>query len=88
MTVSGAGVASPVMHDRFRSFAERYVIERASTFVKGRELEEGWRAIQDAKKLYVMIADGLVEPPSPWSMTNSNVAQSPWASNPRQGGKP
>jgi hypothetical protein len=43
--------------DRFRSFAERYIIARAETFTKGKELEEGWQAIQDAKKLYQMTND-------------------------------
>lgn len=43
-------------NDRFRSFAERYLIERAGQFTRGKELEEGWQVIQDAKKLYQMIA--------------------------------
>ena len=37
-------------YDRFRSFAERYIIARAPEFTKGKELEEGWQAIQDAKE--------------------------------------
>ena len=44
-------------YDRFRSFAERYIIARAPEFTKGKELEEGWQAIQDAKKLYQMTAN-------------------------------
>jgi len=40
---------------RFRSFAERYLIERAKTFHTEEELEDGWKAIEDAKKLYVMV---------------------------------
>lgn len=42
--------------DRWRSFAERYVVARAEHFTKGTELQEGWQAIQNAKKLYEMIA--------------------------------
>ena len=41
--------------DRFRSFAERYVIERAASFRKGFEKEDGWEAIQTARSLYKMI---------------------------------
>lgn len=39
---------------RFRSFAERYVIERASTFRVGgnEELEDAWNAVARAKTLY------------------------------------
>lgn len=49
---------------RFRSFAERYVVERTriSTPEKGKELEEAWLAILDAKRLYKQIqltAEGL-----------------------------
>jgi hypothetical protein len=40
---------------RFRSFAERYVIERAQGFPVGHELEHAWAAIEDAKKMYGMI---------------------------------
>ena len=48
--------SNPNAPDRFRSFAERYIIARAPEFTKGKELEEGWQAIQDAKKLYQMTA--------------------------------
>ena len=41
--------------DRFRSFAERYVIERAASFRTGFEKEDGWEAIQIARSLYKMI---------------------------------
>ena len=41
--------------DRFRSFAERYVIERAASFRKGFEKEDGWETIQTARSLYKMI---------------------------------
>lgn len=43
-------------YDRFRSFAERYIIERASTFTKGKEREEAWQATLDAKTIYGNIA--------------------------------
>lgn len=33
------------------------MIARASSFRAGFELEDGWRAIADAEKLYMMIAD-------------------------------
>lgn len=48
--------SSPQSFDRFRSFAERYVIERAGSFRPGSELEDAWRTIQDAKRVYGMIA--------------------------------
>ena len=41
--------------DKFRSFAERYVIERAASFRAGFEKEDGWEAIQTARSLYKMI---------------------------------
>ena len=59
-----AGVGSMTngqQYDRFRSFAERYIIARAAEFTKGKELEEGWQAIQDAKKLYQMTADASTD---------------------------
>lgn len=37
---------------RFRSFAERYVIARAATFRAGQEDEDGWAAALQAKSLY------------------------------------
>lgn len=39
---------------RFRSFAERYVIERASTFRVGGvdEMEDAWNAVARAKTIY------------------------------------
>ncbi len=40
---------------RFRSFAERYVVERASTFPVGQEREASWQAILDAKHIYKRI---------------------------------
>jgi hypothetical protein len=41
--------------ERFRSFAERYVIERAQSFTVGHEQEEAWRALLDAKSLYMQV---------------------------------
>src|ERR1700688_1985366 len=56
----GAGQANGA-YDRFRSFAERYLIARAETFEPGKELEQGWQTIMDAKKLYQMMARASVD---------------------------
>ena len=40
---------------RFRSFAERYVIERASSFKEDTEQNDAWKAILQAKTVYKMI---------------------------------
>jgi hypothetical protein len=40
---------------RFRSFVERYLIERASTFQPGKEREDAWLCVQDAKTIYANI---------------------------------
>lgn len=37
---------------RFRSFAERYVIERASLFKGETEMEDAWNAVERAKTIY------------------------------------
>ena len=63
--------------DRFRSFAERYIIERASSFIKGKELEEGWQAAQDAKKLYQIIADIAQVDQSPSEITSPTPQAQP-----------
>ena len=42
--------------ERFRSFAERYVIERAGHWKPGEEDTGAWAAIQDAKRVYQQIA--------------------------------
>src|SRR3954471_4515981 len=55
--------------DRFRSFCERYIIERAGKFDVGREQEQAWLALQDAKKIYGMVAAAKNETdkePSSW----------------------
>lgn len=39
-------------YDRFRSFAERYVIERANGFRKGFEREDAWEATLDARTMF------------------------------------
>lgn len=41
--------------ERFRSFAERYVIERALNFRPGHEQEDAWAAMLDAKGIYAQI---------------------------------
>lgn len=48
-----ASAKGPV--SRFSSFAERYVIERASTFEAGKEKEQAWSAMLDAEKVFEMI---------------------------------
>lgn len=40
---------------RFRSFAERYVIERAAHFDKATVSEDGWAAVTEAKTIYAQI---------------------------------
>lgn len=42
--------------ERFRSFAERYVIERAGHWKPGEEDTSAWAAIKDAKRVYQQIA--------------------------------
>lgn len=42
--------------ERFRSFAERYIVARASVWKPGEEDTAGWVAVQDAKRLYKQIA--------------------------------
>jgi len=43
---------------RFRSFAERYLIERATFFRQGEgELEDAWMCVERAKTLYKHIAE-------------------------------
>lgn len=42
--------------ERFRSFAERYIVARASVWKPGEEDTAGWAAVQDAKRLYKQIA--------------------------------
>lgn len=64
--------------DRFRSFVERYVIARAVHFEVGREQEQAWMAIQDAKKVYGMAADARNETdPAPMQAGTGNVQQAP-----------
>jgi hypothetical protein len=43
-------------NSRFVSFAERYIIARAGTFRRGYEQEDAWLALQDAQKVYDMVA--------------------------------
>jgi hypothetical protein len=53
-------------YTRFRSFMERYLIERASSFTKGNELEDAWNAMLDAQTLYKKMA-GMSDPDDPMS---------------------
>jgi len=43
--------------ERYRSFAERYVIERASTFRKDHEQEDAFKAYQDALSIFRNISE-------------------------------
>lgn len=43
--------------DRFTSFAERYIIMRAQHFSMGKEKEQAWLALQDAKGIYGMVQE-------------------------------
>lgn len=52
------GNAPPRKADpRFRSFVERYVIERAAYFRQDPDglAEDQWRAVQDGKRLYALV---------------------------------
>lgn len=55
-TIQKVGTMANQEETRFRSFAERYVIERASSFKVGNEDADGWEAIQRAKTAYKQIA--------------------------------
>jgi hypothetical protein len=49
-------------YSRFRSFAERFLIERASTFRTDHMAEDTWQCVQDAKRAYGLIrSTGKVE---------------------------
>jgi hypothetical protein len=43
-------------YDRFRSFAERYIVARAGKFRVGFEREDAWQATLDAKSIYGNVA--------------------------------
>lgn len=45
----------PKSNARYRSFAERYVIERAKFFPVGKELEAAWQAGMEARSIYKML---------------------------------
>ena len=59
---------------RFRSFAERYVIERASGFKSD---TDAWTAVQDAMRVYRMIAQqsGRVSCPQADDAQQAGVGQ-------------
>ena len=63
---------------RFRSFAERYVIERASSFKEDTEQNDAWKAILQAKTVYKMIhgiANTLTMDDEASQQAQSNQAQ-------------
>ena len=47
--------SNPLSDQRFRSFAERFMIERASTFRPDKIGEDTWTCILDAKRAYKQI---------------------------------
>lgn len=64
--------------DRFRSFTERYLIERASMFRAGHEQQDAWLCIQDAKRIYKMIeqaSGNSVDPYAELARARGAVAQ-------------
>lgn len=42
---------------RFRSFAERYIMERAKNWPEGKEIELAWETISQARTIYNMIKE-------------------------------
>ena len=72
---------------RFRSFAERYVIERASSFKEDTEQNDAWKAILQAKTVYKMIhgiANTLTMDDEASQQAQSNQAQGNMASQQAQ----
>jgi hypothetical protein len=51
----GGSVSARQSDQRFRSFAERFMIERASTFRQDKIDEDTWKCILDAKRAYKQI---------------------------------
>jgi hypothetical protein len=77
-------MASQMEKDRFRSFAERYVIERASTLPN--EDHEGlnlaWQAVQQATRIYQLIAtkaENLHVPEAPEDLADRCIPGKPLA---------
>src|ERR1035437_10848196 len=66
---------------RFRSFAERYVIERASTFKGETDMEDAWNAVERAKTIYKHIENvASVEDDKDRKADQASVAQAPQGS--------
>lgn len=65
--------------DRFRSFAERYVVARAPTFDPKTEQEDAWEALLNARTIYEQIGQmsKTVDPPA----TQLLAGQAPAAGN-------
>lgn len=67
----------PTEQDRFRAFAEQYVVSRAPSFKPGDEQQGGWQAALDAKTIYdtiVSVSQKYVPPtvPSPPAAQSNN----------------
>lgn len=71
--------------DRFRSFAERYVVGRAASFRTGHEREDAWAATLDAKTIYGNIARAAVdaEPDAPTQQAGGTIGVSAPTLRPR-----
>lgn len=74
--------------DRFRSFAERYTIERAGHFRIGFEREDAWQTLLDAKTIYGNIASQAKYADAPVMMEGAGqhpqqgpTPQSPYGGN-------
>lgn len=70
--------------DRFESFAERYIIERAHAFQPGREKEDAWQALNDAEKVYGMVQERTAVRNG--ANQARDAASSPMQAPPGQGG--
>lgn len=67
--------------DRFRSFAERYVIARAGSFDPSKSLEDSWACVQEAKKVYMLIARASDDLEPPQQVPNAAATQGPSAAS-------
>jgi hypothetical protein len=56
---------------RFRSFCERYLIERAGSFLPGQERQDAWNAVLDANAIYKIIEQQGEVAAEKWERENS-----------------
>jgi hypothetical protein len=62
-------------YDRFRSFAERYIVARAHVFRPGFEREDAWMATLDAKTIYQNVARAAKDAEPEPEAANQNAQQ-------------